>query len=92
MAEVQSGHRIQLEETVVGGDSKRAYLGLAAGFILSTMVIIGSIFLIVNGHDWAGTSLIGLNLVGLAGVFVYGSNSRRTERERKAERIPRPRK
>lgn len=79
MAEAQSESRLQTERTIVNGDSKRAYLGILAGFILSMVVIGGGIYLIATGHDWAGASLIGLNLVGLAGVFVYGSKNLRDE-------------
>ncbi len=91
MAEKQSNHRMHMEKTVIGGDSRRSYLGLAAAFFLSAMIIVGGVYLIVNGHDWAGGLLIGLDLVGLAGVFVYGTNARRAERDRKAERMAPPR-
>ena len=66
-----------MENTIIRGDSNRSYLGLVTGFVLSAMVILGGFYLIYQGHDLAGTVLIGLNLVGLAAVFVYGSNSRR---------------
>lgn len=85
MAERQADHRIQMERRIIRGDFTQSYLGLAAGFILSTMVILGGIYLISLGHDWAGGGLIGLNLVGLAGVFVYGSNTRRLPRRELAE-------
>lgn len=88
-AEKQAYHRMRMEETVIEGDSRRSYLGLIAGFILSAATIAGGIFLIMNDHDWAGGLLVGGNLAGLAGVFVYGTNSRRAERERKAERMQR---
>lgn len=89
MAEKQLDHRMQMEETVVKGDSRRSYLGLTAGFILSAAIIAGGVFLVANGHDMAGGLLVGVNIVGLAGVFVYGTHSRRAERERKAERMQR---
>lgn len=79
MAEAQSESRLQIETTIVTGDSRRAYLGIVAGFILSMVVIGGGIYLIATDHDWAGACLIGLNLVGLAGVFVYGSKNLRDE-------------
>ena len=85
MAERQADHRIQMERRIIRGDFTQSYLGLAAGFILSTMVILGGIYLISLGHDWAGGGLIGLNLVGLAGVFVDGSNIRRLPRRELAE-------
>ena len=85
MAERQSEHRIQIDKMVITGGSKRSYLGLVAGFALSAMVVGGGIYLIATGHDWAGASLVGLNLAGLAGVFVYGSKSSRDEQLRAIE-------
>ena len=82
MAEKQSDHRIQMEKTVIGGDSKRSYIGIFAAFILSAMAIGGGIYLIANDHDWAGSILIGLDMIGLASVFIYGASTRR-----RAERI-----
>ncbi|MYH02114.1 MAG: DUF2335 domain-containing protein [Nitrospira sp. SB0675_bin_23] len=63
MAEKQTEHRIELEKIVIQGDTKRSYVGLIAGFILSAMVIVGGIYLISTGHDWAGGVLVGLDLV-----------------------------
>ncbi len=88
MTENQTAHRIQMEKMAVRGDSIRSYLGLIFGFILSMAVISGGIYLVANGHDWAGGVLIGLDIIGLAGVFVYGSRSRRAEREKMAEKMP----
>ncbi len=88
MTENQTAHRIEIEKMVVRGDSIRSYLGLLFGFILSMAVISGGIYLVANGHDWAGGVLIGLDIIGLAGVFVYGSRSRRAEREKMAEKMP----
>ena len=85
MAEKQADHRIFMERKIIRGDFTQSYLGLAAGFVLSAMVILGGIYLISLGHDWAGGSLIGLNLVGLAGVFVYGSNNRHLPRRELVE-------
>lgn len=90
IAETQTAHRIAMESTVIRGDSKRSYLGLLAGFVLSTMVTAGGIYLIAVGHDWAGVGLVGMNLSGLATVFVYGSHARQAERRRKMENHPRP--
>ena len=87
MAEAQSAHRIQLEKAVVAGDIKSGYWGLAAGFILSALVIGGGIYLIATGHDWAGSVLIGLNLIGLAGVFVYGARNLRATRNGQADPV-----
>lgn len=92
MAEMQLAHRIQLEKKVVGGDSSRSYLGLAAAFVLSLVAICGSILVIVQGHVWAGVTIFGIDIVALAGIFVYGTQVRRAERESKAEKMPQIRK
>ena len=33
----------------------------------------------VAGQVWAGVALVGIDLAGLIAVFIYGTNSRRTE-------------
>ena len=43
-----------LERSVVSENLEQSKLGLIAGFVLSAMVIVGGIFLIYLGHDWAG--------------------------------------
>ena len=59
-------------------------MGIFAGLPISLVIIGGSILLIFNGHDWAGLTLAGINLTGLAGVFVYGARIRHAERRRNA--------
>jgi uncharacterized membrane protein len=85
MAEQQADHRQFLEKTVITGDSKRASYGLFIGALVVLSVLGGAIFLIYEGHDWAGAAIAGLDLVALASVFVYGSISRRSERAQKAK-------
>lgn len=84
MAEKQSEHRTRMESTVVNGDSRRAYLGIIAALIIALSIVGCGTFLIYNGHQWAGTSLIGLDIIGLVGVFVYGTKTRRDERQQKS--------
>ena len=88
MSERQMDHRIQLEQKVVGGDSTRSNLGLAAAFIVAVIALLGSIYVIDQGYTWAGVAIFGIDIVGLASVFVHGTRARRAERERKAERVP----
>ena len=85
MAEKEQEHSRNMVSTVIVGDSRRAYLGLIAGFIISILGIGGGIYLISTGHDWAGLSLAGINLTGLVGVFVYGAKTRHDERNRDTE-------
>ena len=84
MTELQSEHRIRMESTVIGGDSKRAYLGLACAFVLSLLLIAVGTYAVIWGNPWVGVATFSLDIAVLAGVFVYGTNTRRRERERKA--------
>ena len=88
MAERQLEHRMELEKKVVGGDASRSYLGLAAAFLVSLIAVLGSIYVIAQGYTWPGVAIFGIDIVALAGVVVYGTQVRRAERERKAQRLP----
>lgn len=67
--EKQVETRLALEKA----ESRRANFRLMAAFLLFAAIITGGLFLVAAGHDWAGASLVGVNVVGLAGVFVYGA-------------------
>ena len=54
-------------------ESKRDSYGLAAAFSIAILVIVGGIYLIDRGHDWAGISIISVNLIGLVSTFIYRS-------------------
>ena len=56
MAERQSAHRQEMERSAVIGASKRSYLDLGAGFLLSAITVGAGTFLIAMGHDLAGQS------------------------------------
>jgi uncharacterized membrane protein len=82
MAESQSAHRQELEKMVIQGDSL-SNQGQLFGFIVAMTVVIGGIGMIFAGKDVLGLSAILGSLATLTGVFVYGSNARRKEREKK---------
>jgi uncharacterized membrane protein len=92
MAETQATHRRSMESIVIRGDSRRATCGLWIGAAVAACFLGGGIFLIYEGHDWAGITIAGLDIVSLVSVFVYGSNSRRQERSEKAQAINKPKK
>lgn len=69
----------------IRNDINQARWGLAAGFVISLAGVGGGIYLGVLGYSIEGTILAGGTLIGLVSVFVYGTRSRRVERERKAE-------
>lgn len=52
-------------------ESRRETGGVVAASLLSAFIIGGGVYLVAGGHDWAGASIISLNLVGVIGAFVY---------------------
>ena len=80
MAERREEHQQSIEKTVVEGGSKRADRGLIIGAIVAIILILCGTFLVYNGHDWAGTTLVVATIVGLVGVFVYNTQKRKSER------------
>lgn len=86
MAEKQSAHRMELERKVIFGDSRRANWGLFCGYSFGLVVLALSYMLIRDGHDIAGTILGTTDLVALLSVFIYGTNVKRQERERREDK------
>jgi uncharacterized membrane protein len=85
MAEKQAEHRMGLESRVIDADIRRANAGVVAGFLVALAFLGGSVFLVFTGHTQAGVIVGSLDLVGLVSVFVYGTISRRSEREQRAK-------
>jgi uncharacterized membrane protein len=85
MAEQQSAHRIAMEAKALHHEIVRSYCGLAAGFVISLIAIVGGLLLSYSGQPWAGTTIATVGLASLAGVFVYGTRSVRSERLEKAK-------
>ena len=85
MAEVQANHRMQLEKTVVTGDTRRSNAGLAAGFVVALGGLAASFFMVDRGHEVAGIVVGGLDLGTLVGAFIYGTISSRQERQQRSE-------
>jgi uncharacterized membrane protein len=85
----QSAHRRKLESEVVRADIRQAWYGLWIGAIVAAAALLGGMGLVVFGHDVAGTTIVGTSLVGLVGVFIYGTRTRRQERDEKAAAVKR---
>ena len=81
MAESQSVHRQGIESKVIESDIKNSRLGLHYGLIIGLTAVIGGTICIICGHEIGGGVIGGTGLTGLVGVFVYGSRSKRKERE-----------
>lgn len=67
-SEDERAHRHRMDTL----QSRRASLGLVAGFAIAVLFLIVSAWLIRNGHDVAGVVLGSFDLVALTAVFVLG--------------------
>ncbi len=72
MAEQEASHRRAIERS----EFKRSFTGLMVGGLVAIAALGAGSALIFNGSELAGTIIVGVDLVGLAGVFVYGSRNR----------------
>ncbi|MBI2329082.1 MAG: DUF2335 domain-containing protein [Chloroflexi bacterium] len=87
MAERQQEHRQSMEKIVIEGDSKRSDKGLYCGAIIAAVGLIGATVLGINGQAILAGVIGGAPLVGLVGIFVTGTITRRAEREQKADKM-----
>jgi uncharacterized membrane protein len=85
LGEDQARHRMDLERRTILADIVQSRWGLAAGTLITLVISGEGAFLIWSGSDVAGLTALVAPIITLAGVFVYGTNSRRREREGKAE-------
>jgi uncharacterized membrane protein len=87
MAERQQAHRHGLEKIVIQGDTQRAFWGLVAGTVFAFGSLGAGTYLISNGREASGVALVGTTLVSVVGTFIYGTQSRKTERQERQERL-----
>jgi uncharacterized membrane protein len=59
----------------------QAKLGLILGFILALAAMGAAVVALVTGHETAAAVIGGLDIVGLASIFVYGSRQQQRESE-----------
>lgn len=88
MAERQEEHRQSLEVRVIDADITSSRMGLNRGFIIAVLGLIGgtsvtlvSLILHSTAGVITGGGIDSVGLATLAGVFVYGSQARRAERQ-----------
>lgn len=87
--ERQTIHRIEIEKIAINGDNYRANMGLWFGFTLALVGFSIGGFLIYLGLVNAGIAVMLGHLATMVGIFVYGTRSRRRERENKARTMAR---
>ncbi len=81
MAEVQSNHRQDIESRVVRTRTINSRLGLIFGLLIGLASLAAATLSAINGSSLVG-SVIGVSgLASLVGVFVYGSQQQRQERQ-----------
>ena len=85
MAKEQAVHRQELEKKVISSDISNSKIGLWFGFIIGVIGIVIGAFIIYKGQVVAGSIISGGTLATLVGTFVYGSQGRKKEREKKAK-------
>ncbi len=83
MAEKQADHRQSLEKMVIESNTKDSARGVLFAFILGLVTIVGGVVLAFSGHEWPGALLGSAGLIGLTGVFIYGTRSSKKERAEK---------
>ena len=81
MAEQQSEHRRGLEKTVLDADGRNSTLGVICALIITLGFLALSGYAIYLNHPWAATVIAGVGISSLVGTFIYGTSSRRHERE-----------
>lgn len=85
MAEQQSAHRQDLERQAIRAEIDRAKRGLIWGGVVSLATLFVAGVIAVSGHTLTSAILAGADVATLAGVFVYGTRSRKEERVEKTK-------
>ncbi len=83
MAEKQAEHRRYLEKSVIESEIKDSRMGLWFGFIISIIALVGATICAVVGQFGVAIAMGGGSIAALVSVFIYGSSTRRKERENK---------
>jgi len=85
----ESRHRRHMEREIVAGENRRADRGQVFALVIILVGLTISALLIQGGHDVAGGFIGGLDLLGMAALFLSGAAARReNEPPRKQEQRP----
>ena len=79
MAENQAAHRQEIEKVTIKANARNSTMGVVVGGIIGMTGIICGTVIILSGYEASGLVAIIGQLVGLAGVFVYGKWSNKKE-------------
>ena len=81
MAERQAAHRMEMDAKMAASDHRLAQTGQWIGLAVVLAVLVLAGYVAYLGATGAAVAVVGIDLVGLAAVFVYGSLSKRVTRE-----------
>lgn len=79
MAEEQAKHRQLMEKKVISTGQIKSIIGLVFAFIIATVVLIGSVFLIYTGKSWQGLSGVLIGLAAIVGPFIYSAKQQKEQ-------------
>lgn len=85
MAEKNGDHRRALETYVIRAEHRRSMTGTLVGGVVALAIIICGTIVTLEGYPEVGLTMVALDIAGIAGSFVYGTESRRRERIKRAE-------
>ncbi len=80
LAALQAKHRQELENRSVESEIYQAKWGLRFGFAVAVLGFVTAAIFAFKDQPLAGVAISALDIGGLVGVFVYGSQSRKNER------------
>lgn len=86
MAEEQSEHRRYLEKKVIASDTRNSFLGIMCALIISLGVLFIAYSALKSNQPTAGVFISALGISSIVGTFIYGTRSRRIERQSKQEK------
>jgi hypothetical protein len=75
----ESRHRRYVEREIIKGESRRADRGQVFALVIILVGLTVSAMLIQGGHDVAGAFIAGLDLLGVAALFLSGATAPRGE-------------
>ena len=79
MAEKEQGNRHYVNKKIVNSGSRDSLLGIISAFILCLVALVYGGYIIQSGHPVTGTIISGSGMLGLATVFIYGTNNKKQE-------------
>jgi len=86
MAEKQSTHRQCIEKWVIIGGTLLSHFGVLCAAVIALGTLYFGSQLIRDGHAISGSIFAGSGLVGLVTAFIYGTRSRKEERQQRDQR------